>query len=77
MDVDTRCLRCSEAKKTVENFISEAPFSTHIWRASNIGFNFDLGNPLGVEEWLTDDWVKKASKELILESLCCLGFMDA
>lgn len=73
MDVEPLCCRCSGSRETVEHFLLECPFSKRIWRASNLGFNFDMGTPVRVEDWLAE-WVKQASsRKLILESFVLLG----
>lgn len=42
------------------------------WRASHLGFNFEVGSPLRVEDWLAE-WIKKApDRDAIWDSVCIL-----
>ena len=54
------CPRCNDATESIEHLFFECLNSKRLWRASNLGFNFDLGEQVPFHSWW-QSWSTDAS----------------
>lgn len=67
VSIDPGCPFCE--LETIEHLFLNCDFARRISRASHLGFDFSMGNPIGFTTWF-DGWIRHApDKELIQESI--------
>lgn len=62
---DSVCPVCGQGEETVEHLFFECDFARHLWRASSLGLNFAVGQPVPFKEWLLG-WVRGAPNRSIM-----------
>lgn len=67
--VDLSCPVCGEGLETIEHLFFQCHFVRKVWRASFLGFDFEVGVPVMFGEWFSK-WLKEApDKEMICDSI--------
>lgn len=72
IEVDPECLVCGQGVETIEHLFFQCEFARRVWRASHLGFDFEIGNPVDFGSWFTN-WLKEApDKDAIQDSIILL-----
>lgn len=69
---DNTCQVCGVASESVEHMIFECEAARRMWRASRLGFDFSVGVPMAVGDWLVRWWKKALDKYILVESFAIM-----
>lgn len=72
ISVDLCCLSCDQNLEMIEHLFLQCWFAKRLWRASHLGFNFDVEMPVSFGVWF-EGWILMVPlKELIWDSVFTL-----
>lgn len=75
ISVDPCCLSRDQNLEMIEYLFLQCWFAKRLWRASHLGFNFDVETPVSFGVWF-EGWILTAPfKELIWDSVFTLWFI--
>lgn len=66
---DVWCPICKEENESLEHLFFQCDETRRFWRASRLGFDFSVGSPMSVGDWLSKWWADTPDKDAIFESI--------